>query len=157
MKKLIKILIVAGALAAMATTSLAQAAGPRGGGQGGANMQQRMKQREAMMTKIYDQLGLTADQKKKIAALDKARAEKMKAEFSKNAGKTAPTPDQQKARREEFKKAQEQYDASLKKIMGEAKYTKFVQLRKDAMAKMRQNRGGGGRPGAPRGGGGGIS
>ncbi|MBX3112789.1 MAG: hypothetical protein KF857_12375 [Fimbriimonadaceae bacterium] len=161
MKNLIKTLIVSGAVMALATASIAQSAGPRGGaGQGrpgGANGQQMMKQRQEMMNKIYDQLKLTADQKKKIEALNKDRMAKMQKMFGQGrpAGGANGRPPANDQRRAEMQKMQKDYEASLKKIMGDSKYAEYQKLLKAAREKARANRpgGGGGAGGARRGGG----
>ncbi|MBS1707114.1 MAG: hypothetical protein JSS65_00160 [Armatimonadetes bacterium] len=176
MKTLIKSLIVAGAVMALATASMAQAAGPRGGAGAGQARQggpggpggpggDFMKRREEMMKKIFDQLNLTADQKKKIEALNKDRAEKMKklmpqggprpgagggagAGAGKPGGGAGAGGGANSDMRAKFQAMQKEYDASLKKILGDAKFAQYEKLLKEAREKARAAGGGGGRGGA---------
>ncbi len=83
-------------------------------------------------------LKLNAKQTKEIAALNKARADKMKAngERAKAAGQTA---DREKMRAE-FQKSREEYNAKLKTIMGDKTFAKYESLMKEKMKALRDKK-----------------
>ncbi len=122
----------------------AQTAGPRGGTQGQAQSPQTAQHRFAGMAaiekKVLSELNLTKDQTAKVKALDKERAEKIKAlRATAKAGTTKPD---RQAMRAEIQKIQKWYQDELKGILGSQKYTEYQEKMKAEIAKARQNAGG---------------
>ena len=165
MKKLTLSILVVGAAIGLATESLAQQPGPKGGqgggqfgrpGQGGQRRVGGMRRLQEVNKKIFAQLGLNADQKKKIEALDKKSAAKMQ-----DLMKDFKPGGDMSGMRDKFRAVREDYNKGLKSILTPAQLKKYEELRKAEMQKMRQQFGGGrgfggGRPGGAPGPGGGA-
>lgn len=147
MKKLALSLVVATAALGLAASSFAQQPGPRGAGQ---RQQGGMRRMGGMNNEILAKLNLTADQKTKIAALQKKSREKMM-ELRKD---FQPGGDRS-AMRTKLQAMQKENRAELQKILTPAQLKQFDALVKEQRQKMRQQRQqNGGRPnGAPQGGG----
>lgn len=102
----------------------------------GAGGMQRMQQ---MRDEIFAKLNLTADQKKKVKALDEAQAAKAKvmiAELQK------PGVDRTKAM-DKFKALRDDYQKGLGKILSKDQMKKYEALAKEARDKFRAGRGAG--------------
>lgn len=153
MKKIMNIFVVAALAAGITTSALAQDAGPKGGkggqpGQPGAerserrgpNMQRMMQMRKQMM----DKLNLTADQKKKVAALDAKMKQQMEAAMKSSGG------DRQKMM-QGMRGMRQSYQKDLNAILTADQRKKFEQLMKERRDQMMKERGGvpGGKPGKP--------
>lgn len=131
---------------------LAQGAGPAGGfkpgqaggpgGPGGGRMGGMRKMNEEIMAK----LGLNADQKKKIAALEASNKKAMEARRAKMKASGAK-PDRT-AMMAEMKKMRDANKAALAKILTPAQMKKYEALVKEARAKMMKERGANGGAGA---------
>lgn len=161
MKRFLTMTIATGLAISLASVAFGQAAGPGKGTQGGTKPpqggQQGQRQGGTMMrmggnrmneiqTKILTQVGATADQKNKVAALNKKRDADMKAKFEKMRA-SGKQPDRETMRKE-FEGIQKAYNASLAKILGKDKYAKYDKLMKAEIEKMRKERekNGGNRP-----------
>lgn len=160
MKRFLTLIAVTAALATMAVPAFAQGAGPGGqkpgggiqggqrrpggpGGPGGMGRERMQKMRAELLAK----LNLSADQKTKIAALDKKREAEMQ--------KLRQSGDRE-GMREKMRPIMEKYEKDFNAILTPAQRTKYQELRKEMMEKMRKERGGqGGRPGGQPGGKGG--
>ncbi|RYG32905.1 hypothetical protein EON81_19540 [bacterium] len=134
-------------LAVGVASAFAQQPGPRPGGPGAPGGPRRMGMPGQRMTKmneeIYKQLNLTADQKKKVAALDKSYMEKGKKAFEASKGDF-------RAMREKTKGMREAHEKALFVILTDPQEKKYKSLRKAQMEKMRKQFGGmRGGPGAP--------
>lgn len=158
----------------MASSVFAQGAGPRGGqgggqgqergqggpGQGGIRMMQNpemAKKLQEIQKKVMKQIGLSAEQVKKVEALDKQRAEEGKKMFEqmqkdRQAGKEM---DRDKMR-ETFEAMRKKHDDGMTKIMGKDKYAQYQKLMQAEMKKIRDEmeKKNGGKPGDNRQGGG---
>jgi len=159
MKNLARNLTFAVAIMALNSVSFAQGAGPqggapgvgqqggrRGGGQGMGGMRRMGGARMAQRNKeLFAKLNLTADQKKKIEALQKKHQEKMRATFTQAGG---PSADRQ-ALMEKFREMQKGYRAELMKILTPAQEKQYSAAVKEMREKMRKERGQGGPGGAP--------
>lgn len=133
-------------LAVCATAAFAQQPGARPGGPGPGGMMRGPSARMGKMNaEIYKQLGLTADQKKKVDALDKAHMAKMKALFD-----SASKGGDRSAMRDKFMKLRDEHEKGLFGILSDAQEKKYKTLRKAAMDKFRKERGGMRGPGGPR-------
>lgn len=143
-----KTLSLVALLAVCATAAFAQQPGtsPKGPGRpGGPGMMRGPGARMGKMNaEIYKQLGLTADQKKKVDALDKSHMAKMKALFD-----SASKGGERSAMRDKFMKLRDEHEKGLFAILSDAQEKKYKTLRKATMDKMRKERGGM-RPGGPR-------
>ncbi|HMS54134.1 MAG TPA: hypothetical protein PKA27_01915 [Fimbriimonadaceae bacterium] len=167
MNKFLKVASLSLCALAMASMSFAQAAGPKGGagkpgagvqkgapgGGPGAGRQGGMRRGMGMNEEMMAKLGLSADQKKKIEALNKKTQDQMKAVFEGSKG------DREKAR-EKMRPIMENQRNEMKKILTPAQQAKLEQLRKEMIEKFRKdgaaigNRGGtapkaGGKPPTP--------
>jgi len=161
MKK--QVLMIAAALL-LGAMSFAQGAGPKGGAPGGVGQVKGQGKGGGMMRmgggrmevekKVFDQLGLNASQKTKVATLQKSQQEKVKAAF---AGFKPPAqgqkPDQATMQKMQakMKTLREGYQTGLKGILTSAQYTKYTSLMKSEMEKWRAAH-----PGGPGGKGGAV-
>lgn len=148
--KPIRTILIAALAATMVTGAFAQAAGPakqQGGGkqtgqqaQGQRGPGQRMQAFAKVHEKVLAELKLTADQKKKVAALDKKRSDEMAAiRKEAEAGK-------RDGLRERSQKAMEAYRDGLKKVLTKDQAAKYEKRMKEEMDKLRAERGGQGGP-----------
>lgn len=141
MKKFLPLIAIAAMSAGFATVSLAQDAGPRGGqlqgrqGRGMGGMMRMAKVREEVLA----QLNLTADQKKKLAELDKKTEAEVKALMV--PGKPV---DRAKAR-----EVMEAHRDGMKKILTKEQNKKYRELMMAKMKEMRERRQGAGAPPPP--------
>jgi Spy/CpxP family protein refolding chaperone len=151
MKRIINIFIATGVMAALAVTSFAQGAGPKGGAQGGAQGKAGQGQKGPggrrggfgnMDAEILAKLNLTEAQKKDIKTLKEATQKKMMEMIKAGGG---PGGDRS-AMREKLKPVMDGYQTGLKKIMTPAQFSEYEKAMKE-MRKKFQNRGPGG-PGA---------
>jgi len=148
MKKILTILVSTMALAALATSAFAQGAGPKGGfggrgGQGGPGGMPGGRMAK-MQGEILAKLNLSADQKKKIDALNAKRQEEMKKMF----GGGPPAEGDRDKMREKMRESQKAYRKELDKILKPDQAKKYDALLKEARDKMRAQMGGPGGPGA---------
>ncbi len=172
MNKKLSTLLIAAALLALMVPAFAQNSGPRTGGQGQAGRQQggpggqqgRMmwgRMGEQAVEKALTKVGATADQKKKVKALNEANAKARTTFMEKELKIKMPTPpkpgttppaqqqrvqltDAQRTKLREFSQKQmTSTNAEMKKILG-AKYDPFT---KALQAEMQAMRPAGGRPG----------
>ncbi len=136
MKRFLVSLLAGSMLMIAATSAFAQAAGPRGGGQGGpprggvnggtwrTGDPAELQKIEA---RVINSLGLTAAQKNAVAAADKKRADalaKLRKQYEgKDIGKM-PEADRKKAMAS-FQKVNSDHQAAVKKAMGDKKYAEF--------------------------------
>lgn len=115
--------------------------GPGGPGQGGpdrAAMRQRMQQ---MQKEIYAKLKLSADQTKKVEALDKATTKKL--------DDLRAAPGDRQSKGPKMREIRDAHQKELEKILTKAQADQFKKLRKEQMDKMRAQFGGGRGPGGP--------
>lgn len=152
MKKLMMVLAVSAAVLGVATSAMAQKAGPKGGGgleQGNkqGKIGQRMQMRGKMQKEILAKLDLSADQKSKWEANAKAMRTEMEALRGK--GDTGQKPDR-KALMEKMKGYQEKFMA----ILTPKQQEQYKKLMEEAVAKYRKENGGGAGAGGKKGGGG---
>lgn len=154
-----KVIVMVAAMS-LASVVLAQGAGPKGGQgappqggrPGGQSMQGFRQKMEEAHKRVLGTLNLTADQKTKVAALDKDRAAKTKAirdKAQKAAGANGGRPPQ--GLRDEMRKITEDYNKKLGTILGADKYKKYQAGMKAEMDKLRSQFGGQ-RPGGTTGG-----
>lgn len=153
-------LVIAGTLVAPA---VAQTAGPRGGGQNqAANQQarqQRLEQLQQIRKRVLDQLNLTADQRQKIDALMKKHEQEMQKLRDSLRQSVAGQSGQRNragarqggadtgARQEtmaKLRELQQQFQTDLQKILSSEQYTRFQQLMRQEMQRLRERMG---RPG----------
>lgn len=155
MKKVLMGFVATVAVLGMATSSMAQNAGPKNGGQGGGKAGAGQGQRQGggfmMRGKIQEEvlkkLNLTAAQKTKWESITK----QMRAEMDKirsESEKSGKRPD-----REQMMAKFKGYNDKLMAVLTPKQKTDYEKLMKEAMEKMRKERGGGG-PGGPGGRGG---
>lgn len=147
MKKLMQLLGIATLAVAVMVPAMAQDAGPRGGkGQKAEGREGRqMGRMQEVNKKILAQLDLSAEQKEKIKALEEAT----RAELEKS--RPGPDGDRQQAR-QKMAEIQRNHREKLMAILTPAQRTKYQELWRAEMEKMRKERGGkpGQRPaGAP--------
>ncbi len=176
MKRSLVTILAVVMVAAFATSSFAQNAGPRSGaagqqggqrqgggpGAGGFRMSPELtKKIQAAQKKVLAELKLTADQSKKVAAAEKKRTDsmgKLRTEMTK--AREAKKEVDRTAMQAKFKKISDTYTAEMKKAMGNDKYARYDKRMKEEMkkimdAEMKKNGGAaGGRPGGNRTGGG---
>lgn len=154
MKKFLTLVTAVGLAVSLSAISLAQGAGPKNGGQGSTTQKGQkgqegrrggMMMRGKMMQEILAKLNLTADQKKKIEALQASTREKIKALRDKNKG------GDMRSMRDQFRPIMEAHQKGMKDILTDAQEKKLEELMKEARAK----RGGPGGP--PKGGKGGSA
>lgn len=109
----------------------APVAGAQGQGRGAKMME--------VQKEIFAQLNLNKKQTKEIEALNKARADKMKAngEKAKAEGQTA---DRTKMR-EAMQKSRDEYNAKLKSILGDKTFAKYEASMKEKMKALRAKQG----------------
>lgn len=141
MKKFLPLIAIAAMSLGFAAVSVAQDAGPRGGqlqgkqGRGQGGMRRMGKFREEVLA----QLNLTADQKRKLAELDKKTQAEMKALME--PGKPI---DRAKA-----KQVMDSHRDAMKKILTKEQNKKFRELMMAKMKEMRERRQGAGAPPPP--------
>jgi Spy/CpxP family protein refolding chaperone len=154
MKKFVKVLTIGGLALSLAGGVFAQGAGPAGGApkpglgqgkgqgapgqgpRGGAGMMRRGQD------EMFAKLNLTADQKKKVEALNKALQDKVQGMFQKNKN------GDRSAMREQMKPIMEKYQKDLKAILTKAQWDQLEKMRQERREKMRQQFGAGaGKPG----------
>lgn len=148
MKTLFKTIVSIAILAALVVPSTAQDSGPKGGqrpggqvgagGKGDRGPGMRMGGMRKVEEKVLGQLGLNAGQKQKIEALNKkfeADVKKLMDEMQKQ-GKNAD----RKAMGEKVRKLMEGRRDGLFKILTPAQKSKYEQLMKAEMEKMRKER-----------------
>ncbi|MBS1705066.1 MAG: hypothetical protein JST40_04270 [Armatimonadetes bacterium] len=146
MKSILKLVSVAALAAMVIGSSFAQTPpGPRGGGKGPANGQQGGQRMRGggmmkMQQEIFAKLNLTADQKKKIEALNKKTGDAMRALENKK-------PEE---RRTAMQKIREDHQNALMKILTPKQQQEYKKLMKEQMEKFRKEHPGG--PGGPNGG-----
>jgi hypothetical protein len=116
----------------MAAFAPAQGAGPRGGAPGKGDRAEFAKKMEAAHQNVLKRLNLTPKQTQEVAALDKKRAEQLKALREKNAGQGR---DGAAPRREEMRKIQQDYRAGLERILGPDKSKQYRELMREEMQK----------------------
>ncbi|RYG42681.1 hypothetical protein EON79_18405 [bacterium] len=131
-----KKILIAAMLTVGLTSAFAQQAGPSGGQTGKqTGVVKGDKKRMAELTaEIYAKLNLTAEQKKKIEDMDKAHAAKVKE--ARKAGK-----DDKEGWREKNKALREEHEKGLNAILTTDQQKQYKELRKEAMKKMRKERG----------------
>ncbi len=155
MKKILTLVGIVAMLGAFATASFAQKPGPGGqggktgsgkgpGGPGGPGQGRGLQMRK-MQGELLAKLGLSADQKAKIAALDKKYQADMQA-LMKNGN---PRDNMDK-----FRALSKTHREAVGKVLTAAQKAKYEQLMKEMREKMMKDRGGKG-PGGPGKGGGG--
>ncbi|MBL8047815.1 MAG: hypothetical protein JNJ45_03945 [Chthonomonas sp.] len=147
MKQFLNLFIVSAITFVMATSAIAQTAGPKGqggqpGGPGKGGDGPRGGMRGGGIKMFADKLNLTADQKAKLAKLDEA----MKAEFGKMRSSNLP----QEQKREKMRSMMKSHMEKVQAILTKEQKAKLEQLMKEARAK----RGDKGAPGAKAGKGG---
>lgn len=151
MKKILMGLVAMAAVMSLATSAVAQGAGPKTGGQGQGQGQrgQFQQQRQKMQEEILKKLNLTAAQKTKWDATTK----QMRAEMDKiraDAQKSGKQPD-----RQQFMTKMKGWNDKLMAILTPKQKTDYEKYMKEVMEKARQQRGGqGGRTGGGAAGGG---
>lgn len=128
-------------------TAVAMAQGPGGGQRGpggpggpGGRGGQRMDPKARLQQMVKD-LSLTADQTKKVEALQKKMMDTMT--------KLRSAPGDRSSKMDQFKKMRDEFNGGMKKILTPAQQAKFEKMQKERM-----NRRGGGGPGGPGGPGG---
>jgi Spy/CpxP family protein refolding chaperone len=127
----------------MAAIAPAQGAGPRGGAAGQGDRAGMAKKMEATHQAVLKKLNLTPKQTQEVAALDKKRADQLKALRDKNTGNNRDG-----ARREEMRKIQQDYRTNLEKILGPEKSKQYRDLMQAEMKKQGFGQGRqGGKPG----------
>lgn len=141
MKKIWKTVLIAGIATILVVPAMAQQAGPKGGGlQGGAQTGAKrdgkgggrlLKITKEVLAKV--QPPLSAEQKTKVAALDKKTMASMKELRGK-----AQTGDKT-AMRDAMKKISTDYRDGLKAILSPAQQTSYQTLVKEAMAKAKKD------------------
>ena len=149
------VMAVSAAVLGVATSAMAQKAGPKGGGglQGGKQGQQvqRLQVRGKLQKEILEKLNLTADQKSKW----EANAKEMRAEMEKlRAQNTSGQKPDRKAMMEKMKG----YQDKMMAILTPKQQEQYKKLMEEAVAKYRKENGGGeaGKGGKKGGGGGGL-
>lgn len=152
MKRILTMMTVVGTVALMASSAYAQNAGPRQGGQRGqGGMRQNpefAKKMAEVHTKVMKQVGLTADQQKKVEAANKKQQEanqKMFAEMQK-AREAGKQPDREKMQADR-KKITDAHKAELVKVMGKEKHAQYEKLLRAEMQKLMEEMGMGRRGG----------
>lgn len=150
MKRIFTVFTVSALTLALSAGLFAQGAGPKGGGVGQQKGQEgRGFKRGKMNQEFMTKLNLTADQKKKVEALQKSTQEKMRALMGKGGA-----PGDRQGMREKFKPIMEAHMKAMKEILTPEQEKKLEAMRKE----MRSKRGGpgapGGKGGPPKGGGG---
>lgn len=151
MKKLLALLATTVLAIAVAAPALAQAPGPGGrpggaGGQGRMMNPERMKQLEEMRTKILGQLGLSAQQKTKIQALDNKLKEDLE--------KLVKAPGELREKAPKMRELRQKHQQDTMAVLTEPQKTKFQELMREEMRKMMDGeKGKGGGKGKGKGGG----
>jgi len=139
MKKLLTLGAIAVIGMGLTVSSNAQAPGPGGpggrlqagqGGPGGGRMMMRLGETQK---KILGQLDLSADQKKKIEALDKKTKTSME--------KLMKEPGDRQAKGPKMREIMQSHREDLNKILTPAQQKKYQELMKAEMQKMRDQRG----------------
>ena len=144
MKKLVLAIIIS----VVAVAAIAQGPGPGGPGMGGPGGRGGgMKRMAEMQKKILDQLKLTADQKKKVDALDADTAKKLRAAMESLKPSTPGARPDFSQMREKIQPIRKAREAALAKILTKDQLKKYSELRKKAMDDMRKSFGGFGGPG----------
>lgn len=144
MKKILMGLVATAAVMSLATSAVAQGAGPKTGGQGQGQGQrgQFQQQRQKMQAEIVKKLNLSVAQQAKWDATTKqirAEREKMMAD----AKKSGKQPD-----REQFMTKMKAWNDKLMAILTPKQKADYEKYMKEAMDKARKERGGqGGRAG----------
>jgi Spy/CpxP family protein refolding chaperone len=143
MKKVLTGLVAVAAVMALATSAVAQSAGPKNGGQGGQQGRQgqggqQFRMRGQMQEQILKKLNLTAAQKQKWDATTKQmRDDMMKTREA--AQKSGKQPD-----RAQFTAKMKTWNDKLMAILTPKQKADYEKLMKEAVEKMRKERGAGG-------------
>lgn len=144
MKNILRIATVSLCAMALASLSFAQAAGPKGGDKSkqgaGAGTKQRQAgppqgRRGGMGAELMEKLGLSADQKKKIEALNQKTQAAIKAAVEKAGGDRAKARDAMRPIMENQRK-------EMNAILTPAQQEKLKALRKEMIDKFRKENGG---------------
>jgi len=160
MNKISKLLITAAFAVGMVALGSAQAAGPKGGTQGGKAGQTEggragqggpgggMRRGGMMMgPEIEKRLKITPDQKKKLEAATKEMQTAMQKAMGGKDFRSMSDADR-KAMRDKMKPINDKFQASVKKILTPAQQKEMEKIRAE---RMKQFQNGGGRPGGPAG------
>lgn len=151
MKQFMKVFTMALAMGALIVGANAQAAGPKGGqglGKGsqakglGGGGQRNMQRMLEVRNRVFAQLNLTAEQKSKIEAIDKKHRDAMQ--------KLMQEPGDRQAKMPKFRELQTKHREEFQAVLTPAQRTRFQELMRAEMQKMREERGkagSGGRPG----------
>lgn len=118
--------------------------GQGGPGQGGPDRAAIRERMQKMQKEIYAQLKLSADQTKKVEALDKATAKKL--------DDLRAAPGDRQSKGPKMREIRDAHQKDLEKILTKAQADQFKKLRQEQMDKMRAQFGGGrdrGGPGGP--------
>lgn len=148
MKKVLSGLVAVTAVMALATSAVAQSAGPKNGGQGGKQGGQQGQQgrqgqggqqfrmRGQMQEEILKKLNLSAAQKQKWDATTKSMRDEM-TKMREAAQKSGKQPD-----RAQFTAKMKTWNDKLMAILTPKQKADYEKLMKEAVEKMRKERGG---------------
>lgn len=145
-------LIIAAAALGLSGAAIAQDAGPKGGapkqGNQGGNRGPRMnwKRMQEIQKEILAQLNLTADQKKKVEALNKKTADALMALREKQGDR--------QAMRAEMRKINDAHRDEFKSILTKEQHQKYRQLMQQKLKELREKEGKTGKGGNGKSGGG---
>lgn len=132
MNKLLSLIAATALLASVSVFAVAQDAGPRGVRPGqGANQGQRMNRLQEINKRVLAQLNLTADQKTKIAALDKKMTEDVR-KLMQDRGKPET--------REKMQALMKKHREDMLKVLTPAQRAEYQKLMKAEMDKLRKER-----------------
>jgi Spy/CpxP family protein refolding chaperone len=143
MKKLLVLLATAVMALSVIAPVMAQQPGPRQGDERAATPQRR-EMIEQIRQRVLNQLGLTQAQRTRIAALDKKLEEDL--------AKLAQTQADRQARAPRMRELRQQHQRDVQAVLTAQQRTRFQELMREEMRRMREELGKGGGKGKGKGG-----